>query len=109
MPPALPEVTNLFIPRKQGFPHSRRGLSGLVVPVSEPGFPVPHRPAESEFIERFVELRVEPGARSRVRAGVTPEFADVHRASVAIGPFLRLLQRTAKGQRTARVLFRRQR
>src|SRR5437773_495599 len=98
------KVTDLFVLRKQCFLHSRRGLAGLVVPVFEACFPVPHRPAEPEFIERFPKLRVETGARSRVRAGVTAEFTHVHRTSVAIGPFLRLLQRAAKGQRTARVL-----
>src|SRR2546425_634499 len=98
-----------FLLREQRLSHPRRGLTGFVVPISKAGFPVPHGPAQSKFIEHLAKLRIEAGARGRVRADVTAEFADMHRSSIVRGPFHRLLHWSAERQRTARVLVRRQR
>src|SRR6266496_3453685 len=102
-------VLGSFLLREQRLSHPWRGLTGFVVPIFKAGFPVPHGPAQSKFIEHLAKLHIEAGARRRVRADVTAEFADMHRTAIVLRPFLRLLHRSAERQRTARVLVRRQR
>jgi RNA polymerase sigma factor (sigma-70 family) len=66
------------------------GLVHFLVPVAEPGLPVPERPTDAGRFEGFAEGVVVVGTRRGIGRGEGAELAQVDRPAVVVGPLLDL-------------------
>src|SRR5205085_1027643 len=75
---------SIYLPAKERLVHSRDRF--VSVPILEPGFPIPNRPAETKPLRGAAHVRVKTNTRLAIRFFVGAEFPKVNRTMMLLRP-----------------------